>query len=135
VKDLYTNWRELDDGNLTATETSAAVKVGNGGQIGHTLQVTVPARNADADTLDITFTESATSGGSYALFKTMPQITGTAVAAALLAGGSLTINTKLGNTLPWVKCVMTVGGSTPNFGRVHAGLDAGVAPNLLQIGA
>ena len=131
MKDAYTNWRELADGNLTATETSAAIEIGAAPMGGHDVQLTVPERNANGDTLDRTFTQSATLGGSYALVQTYPQITGTVVNAE---GGGITRAIKLANTLPFVKAVLTVGGATPDFGDVTVGLDVGIRENKLTVG-
>ena len=131
MKDAYTNWREIADGNLTATETSAAIELGPAPMGGHAVMVTIPERNANADTLDITFTQSATLGGSYATFHTRAQVTGTAVNAV---SGGLVQKFTIENTLPFVKCVMTVGGATPDFGDVTAGLDVGARANFLTVG-
>ena len=131
MKDAYTNWRELADGNLTATETSAAIELGAAPMGGHRVQLTVPERNANGDTLDLTFTQSATLGGSYATFHTYAQITGTVVNAE---SGGITRAITIQNTLPFVKAVLTVGGATPDFGDVTVGLDAGVRENVLTVG-
>lgn len=131
MKDSYTNWRELEDGSLSATETCPAIELGPAPMAGFPVQLTVPTRNANGDTLDVTFTQSATLGGSYATFQTYAQITGTVVAAE---GGGITRAIIVQNTLPFVKAVLTVGGSTPNFGAVTIGLDAGVRENVLTVG-
>jgi len=128
MKDSYTNWRELADGNLAATETSPAVELGAAPIAGHDVVVHVPAQNANGDTLDITFTQSATLGGSYVLFHTIAQITGASAAPTRRVA-------KLQNTLAFVKCVLTVGGSTPNWGAVSAGVDVGYRENVLTVGS
>lgn len=131
MKDALTNWREIVDGNLTATETSAAIELGAAPIVGHDVAITIPAYNAVGDTLIITFTESATLGGSYATFNTLATITGTLVAAG--PGAALRRTVKLNNTLPFVKCVMSVTGATPNFGAVTAGVDVGIRTNVLTV--
>ena len=132
MKDAYTNWREIADGNLTATETSAAIEIGPAPIVGHDVAITIPEANAAADTLIITFTESATFGGSYATFNTLATITGTLVAAG--PGDALRRTVKLNNTLPFVKCVLSVTGATPDFGDVTVGIDVGIRTNVLTIG-
>ena len=132
MHDTYTDWRAIADGNLTATETSAAIELGPAPIAGHDVAINVPARNADADTLVITFTQSATLGGSYATFLTLATITGTQVAAGV--GGGIKRAAQLQNTLPFVRIVLTVAGATPDFGDVSAGVDAGVRANVLTIG-
>jgi len=127
MKDAYTNWREIADGNLTATETSAAIELGPAPMGGHPVAIHIPEQNAAGDTLDITFTQSATSGGSYATFHTIAQITGASAAPTRKA-------VLLNNTLPFVKCVLTVGGATPDWGDVSVGVDVGYRANVLTVG-
>lgn len=126
MKDEYTTWRAIADGNLTATETSAAIELGAAPIGGHKVAIHIPEANADADTLDITFTQSATLGGSYATFHTIAQMLGSAMPADVAV--------LLNNTLPFVRIVLTVGGGTPDFGDVSAGLDVGYRANVLTVG-
>ena len=74
MRDAYTNWRTASDGDLDGTETTGPINLGQAPIGGHPVVVHIPEQAADADTLDITWTESATSGGSYREFqKTRPQ--------------------------------------------------------------
>lgn len=131
MKDAYTNFREIADGNLTATETSPAIELGPAPLEGHNVVVHVPESNANGDTLNITFTQSATQGGAYTTFHTVPELTGTVVGRA---GAGVKRVAVLKNTLPWVKCVMTVAGGSADFGDVAAGVDIGQRANVLTVG-
>ena len=129
MKDAYTDWRTVADGNLTATETSPAIELGPAPMGGFPVQINIPEANADADTLNITFTQSATLTGVYATFHTLAEITGED------ADDGIKRQFTIQNTLPFVKCVMTVAGSSPDFGDVSAGLDAGAGhTNVLTVG-
>ncbi len=128
MKDALTNWREIADGNLTATETSAAIEIGPAPIGGHKVAIHLPvAPNAAGDGLAITFTQCATFGGSYTLFHPIATLTGATITPDDL--GVL-----LNNTQAFVKCVMTVTGATPNWGAVSAGLDEGYRKNVLTLG-
>jgi len=135
MRDAYTNWRTAEDGDLEATETSSAIKIGPAPVVGHGVAITVPEQAADADTLDITFTESATESGTYREFaKVRPQVTGAGTLPASARTHSRDFDLRIYNTQPWVKAVFTVGGSSPNFGEVSAGLDPSAYRNDLPVG-
>jgi len=130
MKDIYTNWRTSADGSLTATETTAAIEIGAAPTHGHGVAVHVPAQNNAADTLDITFEESDTEGGTFRRFADVrPQVTGSGAAAA-----PIDLPLRIYPTRPWVRCVLTVAGTTPDFGSVAVGLDTGAHRNDLQLG-
>lgn len=126
MKDALTNWRTSDGGNLTATETLAALDLA--GQFPHVgsfdAVVHVPQATGTTPTLDITVQEAQTEGGTYRTIQTMPQI---------VAAG--TYKVRLLNNRRWTRFVLTVGGTTPNFGAVHVGLDEGNVQNDVKLGA
>lgn len=125
MKDALTNWRTSDNGSLTATETLAALDMG--GQFPHVgsydAVVHVPQATGTTPTLDITVQEAQTEGGTYRTIQTMPQIT--------VAGNYMV---RVVNARRWVRFVLTVGGTTPNFGGVHIGLDEGKVQNDIRLG-
>lgn len=127
MKDATNIWRDVDDVDLEATEGSiTGIDVGPAGKHGHPAQVIVPAIDAEADTLIVTWQESATVGGQYRTFATMPTITGASAAG--------TYEIELQNRQRFVRPVLTVTGSTPNFGAVVVALDGAGVPNDLQTG-
>lgn len=131
MRDVMTNWRTVADGDLDATETLTAIELGQAPIGGWPVSVQVPEQDDGADTLDVTWEESATQGGTYREFqKSRPQVTGAGDAAA-----PLELTDRIQNNLPWVRAVLTVAGSTPNFGAVTVGIDAGKHRNALQQGA
>lgn len=130
MRDALNEWRNASAGDLEATETLAAIEIGQAPIGGFPVVVHVPAQDASGDTLDITWEESATQGGTYReIQKTRPRVTGTGNAAA-----PISLQDVLVNNLPWVRCVLTVTGSTPNFGAVTVGIDAGARRNALTAG-
>lgn len=134
MRDVLNQWRTSSDGNLTATETTAGIELGQAPIGGFPVVVHVPDQFADADTLDITWEESATLAGTYREFqKTRPRITGASGAASAKVT-SKSLQDVLVNNLPFVRLVLTVAGSAPNFGAVTAGIDVGARRNAIQAG-
>ncbi|MCR4339420.1 MAG: hypothetical protein NUW01_05980 [Gemmatimonadaceae bacterium] len=131
MKDSYSNWRTSEDGSLTATETTDAMEIGAAPTHGFGVAIHVPAQDASGDSLTITFTESATQGGTYREFAAAhPVVTGSGDAAA-----PIDLNLRIYNTQPWVKCVLTVvDAGSADFGAVHVGLEPSAHRNDLQIG-
>ena len=124
MKDALQAWRTVDDGNLTATETRAATDFGgNSPGMPYEGVVHVPQATGTTPTLDITVQEAQTVGGTYRTIVTIPQIT---------AAGNYPF--RFTNARRWIRLVMTVGGTTPNFGAVHASLDEGKVQNDVQLG-
>lgn len=123
MKDAFTNWRTASDGDLEVTEPTAAIQIGAAGMVGHKGFIHVPEGDGDAPTLNITIEQSATEDGTYTTFATIEEIDEADDRAFDLA-----------NILPWVRFVLTVGGTTPNFGAVHVGLDKGAHQNVLTVG-
>lgn len=131
MRDVFTNWRTQADGALDGTETLDPIKIGQAPIGGYPVVVHIPEQDDGGDTLTITWEESATQGGTYRQFHTTrPQVTGTGSAAA-----PISLEDRLQNNLPWVRCVLTVTGSSPDFGAVTVGMDAGKFRNALQAGA
>lgn len=126
MKDANTNWRTAADGALTSTETTDGIFLGPAPVKGHGAVVHVPEHDDDADTLDVTFEESDAEAGTYREFAALPQITG--------ADSPGDYEVRLANRQPWVRAVLTVAGTTPDYGEVHAGLDDGAHPNDNQQG-
>lgn len=126
MKDELTNWRTAAAGNLTATATLTGIDLK--GQFPHVgsfdAVVHVPSVSGTSPTLDITVQEAQTVGGSYRTIQTMPTIT---------AAG--TYKVRVVNNRRAVRFVLTVGGTTPNFGAVHVGLDEGNVQNDMKLGA
>ncbi len=131
MRDIYTELRSLTDGDLEATETTTGMYIGQANVAGGVpISINVPEQDASADTLTITFEESESLAGTYRQIATAePVITGTTVAAA-----PKQINLRLSNVLDYVRCVLTVTGSTPNFGAVTVGVDLGKYANVLTGG-
>jgi len=131
MRDIYTNLRNLSDGDLTVTETTTGMYIDQAGvATGVPISINVPAQNASADTLTITFEESESLAGTYRrIASANPVITGTTVAAA-----PKEINIRLSNVFDYVRAVLTVAGATPNFGAVTIGADLGSYQNVLQGG-
>lgn len=131
MRDIYTELRSISDGNLTATETTAGMYIGQASvATGVPVRITVPEQNATGDTLTVTFQESESLAGTYRTIATMqPVITGTTVAAA-----PKNISVRLSNVFDYVRCVLTVTGATPDFGDVTVGVDLGAYANVLQGG-
>lgn len=98
--------------NLTATETSAELHLSGGTPIrGLECEVVVPSvPTGTSPTLIVTMTESKTSGGSFSTFRTYP--------ATINAAGEYKFRFQLDDDYEYAKVVLTVGGTTPNFGKV-----------------
>ncbi len=130
MRDIFTEFRSLTDGDLTATETTSGLYLGAAAPKGTPVRIEVPAQDASGDTLVITFEESDTVGGTYRRIATaQPEVTGTTVGAA-----PKEIDIVINNVLDFVRMVFTVTGSSPNFGPVTAGVDLGGYQNVLSGG-
>lgn len=129
MRDIYTELRTLSDGDLTATETTAGMYIGQAPVSGGVpISITVPAMDNDADTLTITFEESASLAGTYRAIATVqPVFDDTDQVPAQQ-------HIRLSNVLDYVRCVLTVTGATPNFGAVTVGVDLGSYANVLTGG-
>lgn len=130
MRDALNQWRTQADGDLEATETLDPINLGQAPIGGFPVVVHVPDQDASGDTLDVTWEESATEGGTYREFaKSRPRVTGTGNAKA-----PISLRDTINNNLPWVRPILTVGGSTPNFGAVTVGIDVGSRRNALTAG-
>lgn len=129
MRDIYTNLREQSDGDLTATETTAGAYVGAANVAGGTpFVLAVPEMDNDADTLTVTFEESAELAGTYRAIATVqPVFDDTDQVPAVQ-------HIRVHNVLDYVRAVFTVTGATPNFGEVTLGVDLGTYPNVLTGG-
>lgn len=133
MRDAFTNWRTADDGDLEATETLSGIRVGQAPLGGWPVIIHVPAQDDAADTLDITWEEAPDNDGVAGTYreivKTRPQVTGSGDAAA-----PISLADRIHNNYPWLRPKLTVAGSTPNFGAVTVGMDAGTFRNALPAG-
>lgn len=128
MRDIFTNFRTASDGDLTATETTAGVYLGAAPLVGTPVAIGIPEMDDDADSLTITFEESAELAGTYRAIDTLqPVIDDTDQVPA-------TMHIRINNKLDYVRMVFTVAGATPNFGAVTAGVDLGSYPNVLTGG-
>lgn len=112
-------------GNLDATATTGAVKIGEPPLDGFTLTVRVPSATGSSPMLDITIQDAVSEGASYTTFATVPQIT----AAGLYKQRFFNRIAK-----PYIKVVQTVtSGSTvgsAHFGAVEMYLTHGDYPAI-----
>lgn len=130
MRDIFTEIRTQSAGALEATETTAGVYLGAAPAVGTPIAIRVPEQDASGDTLTITFEESESVSGAYrAIATARPVVTGAGAAAA-----PKDINIRLANVLDYVRAVLTVTGSTPDFGLVTIGVDIGTYANVLQGG-
>ena len=128
MRDIFANFRTASDGDLTATETTAGVYLGAAPLVGTPVAIGIPEMDNDADSLTITFEESAELAGTYRAIDTLqPIIDDTDQVPA-------TMHIRINNKLDYVRMVFTVAGATPNFGAVTAGVDLGSYPNVLTGG-
>lgn len=134
MRDMYTEWRRPSDGAVTTTVTTEPIRLGQAPGLGFPVKIIVPEQDADADTLTITVQESATENSGYRTFASVPVVTGAAGTDLSARASSLTIPFRINNTLPYVRWVLTVAGSSPDFGGVSIGVDVGSYANALQGG-
>src|SRR5690606_14312707 len=133
--DVFTNWRTEADGALSTTYTSSYIRVGQAPIGGWPVVVHIPDQDADADTLTITWEESANgSTGERRFHTTQPVVTGASGAATSPRPDGLSLRDRLQNNLPYVRCVLTVTGGTPDFGAVTVGMDEGAFRNVVTRG-
>ena len=99
--------------DLTATVTGAGKEIQGTPIDGPTVRVSVPQATGTAPTLDITIQES-TDNVTYVTLVTFKQI--------VAAGVHLR---RYSSRLKWVRAVLTVAGTTPNFGKVQVGFATG----------
>ena len=130
MRDIFANFRTASDGDLTATETTAGVYLGAAPLVGTPVAIGIPEMDDDADSLTITFEESAELAGTYRAIDTLQPIIDDAERSPVPTTRHIRIN----NKLDYVRMVFTVAGATPNFGAVTAGVDLGSYPNVLTGG-
>lgn len=119
----YDNLLIIRDGstNLTATETipAAGFNIPFTPLRGLDLNIVVPSVSGTGPTLAVSLQEAATSGGTYNTFRQYP--------VNITAAGEYNMRFHLDKTYQFIKVVLTVGGTTPNFGGtiVRVGMDEG----------
>ncbi|RME37940.1 MAG: hypothetical protein D6794_06145 [Deltaproteobacteria bacterium] len=104
--------RDSSAGNLTASETGSSVDFGGGDSRAMTYVVVVPQASGTSPTLDAKVQESD-DGSTWRDVLSFPQIT---------ASGTYRVTAQLDGR--YRRCVLTVGGTSPDFGAVI------VAPEL-----
>ncbi len=100
--------------DLTLTATGTGKLIEGTAIDGHYIRVSVPQATGTSPTLDITIQESDTLGSGYQTVVTFAQITASGVARRVYS-----------SKRKYVRAVLTVAGTTPNFGKVQVGFDTG----------
>ena len=100
--------------DLTATVTGTGKQIEGTAIDGHYIRVSVPQATGTAPTLDITIQESDTLGSGYQTVVTFAQIIAAGVYRRVYSSRK-----------KYVRSVLTVGGASPNFGKVQVGFDTG----------
>lgn len=107
--------------NLTATETipAAGLNIPFTPLRGLDLNVVVPSVSGTSPTLAVKVQEATTSGGTYNDRAVYP--------VNITAAGEYNLRFHLDKGFSFIKVVLTVGGTTPNFGGtiVRVGMDEG----------
>lgn len=109
--------RAASAANLTATVTTAGLDLGSAGGWLHSqadLRISVPQATGTLPTLDAKIQESDDNSTYYDLLTFAPTIT---------AAGNY--RRKIQTVRRYVRAVLTVGGTLPNFGAVVVGIDSG----------
>lgn len=101
--------------NLTSTQTGTGLLIEGTAFRGNSLRIYVPQATGTTPTLDATVQES-NDNSAWNLLVTFPQIT---------AAG--TYRRYISTRKRYVRVVLTVGGTTPNFGQVQVGFDTGTS--------
>ena len=100
------------DLTLTATGTGKLIE---GTPIdAMSIRVSVPQATGTAPVMDITIQESDTLGSGYQTVVTFPQITAAGV-----------YRRRYSSKRKYARSVLTVAGTTPNFGKVQVGFETG----------
>ncbi len=103
----------------TGTDLTATIN-GTGKQIegtpinGKFIRVSVPQATGTSPTCDITIQESGTLGSGYTTVVTFDQIIAAGIYRRVYSSRK-----------KYVRAVLTVGGTSPNFGKVQVGFDTG----------
>lgn len=105
--------------NLTATQTGTGLLTEGVPFSGISLRVYVPQATGTTPTLDIVVQESNVLGSGYTPLVTFDQIT---------AAG--TYRRRITSRKRYLRAVLTVGGTTPNFGAVKVGFETGSEQGL-----
>jgi len=100
--------------DLTVTATGTGKLIDGTAIDGQYVRVSVPQATGTAPTLDITIQESDTLGSGYQTVVTFAQITTSVVARRVYSSKK-----------KYARSVLTVAGTTPNFGKVQVGFDTG----------
>ena len=100
--------------DLTATVTGTGKLIEGTAIDGHYIRVSVPQATGTSPTLDITIQESDTLGTGYVTVVTFAQITASGIYRRIYSSRK-----------KYVRSVQTLGGTTPNFGKVQVGFDTG----------
>ena len=100
--------------DLTLTATGTGKLIEGTAIDGQYVRASVPQATGTAPTLDITIQESDTLGTGYVTNTTFAQITA--------AGAYRRVYS---SKRKYTRAVLTVGGTTPNFGKVQVGFDTG----------
>ena len=100
--------------DLTATVTGTGKQIEGTSFDGLPIRVSVPQATGTSPTLDITIQESDTLGSGYVTLVTFAQITASGV-----------YRQRYSSRKKYVRAVLTVGGTSPNFGKVQVGFETG----------
>jgi len=96
--------------NLTATETSAAFAINGTPLRGLELNVVVPQATGTSPTLAVKIQEATSTGGTHYDCRVYP--------VNITAAGEYKLRFNLDKGYKSIKVVLTVGGTSPNFGGV-----------------
>ena len=122
--------RTSSDGNLTTTETSASFDIGALPRGGLSVEVAVPSVSGSSPTLDVTIEHSA-DDSTFLTRTTHPQITET---TGRLGTGVDVYVMPIDTYFRYIRVVLTIGGSSANFGAVLVNIGKQQTRNVLQVG-
>ena len=100
--------------DLTTTATGTGKQIEGTAIDGQFIRVSVPSATGASPTLDITIQESDSVGTGYVTVVTFAQITASGVGRRVYS-----------SKRKYARAVLTVAGTTPNFGKVQVGFDTG----------
>lgn len=128
MRDNNLNFREVSEGSLDATDTSAGLQTD--GQRGLCAVVTLPVVFTGNWTLVISY-EYSFDGSAWAL-----GVSEKVINAAWSAANALPhkIITPIDSRWPYVRQVLTVAGTTPVLGAVHSHLTCGLLAQKVGVG-
>jgi len=100
--------------DLTTTATGTGKQIEGTAIKGQFIRVSVPTVTGTTPTLNITIQESNTLGSGYTTVVTFDEITATGIFRRVYSSRK-----------KFVRSVLTVAGTSPNFGKVQVGFDTG----------